>query len=573
MPGLSSNALRVLEARYLLRDEAGRHLEDWGGLCRRVAGGVAAAETAFGGDPEPVAERFARLLQERVFLPNSPTLMNAGTPLGQLAACFVLPIPDDLTGIFEAVKRMAVIHQSGGGTGFDFSRLRPAGDPVARSHGVASGPVSFIEVFDATTSVIKQGGRRRGANMGVLRMDHPDVRAFVAAKSEPGRLTNFNLSLAVGDAFFRAVEAGGSFDLVHPRDGKVVESLRAADLLDEVAAHAWAGGDPGLIFADAVNRENPTPALGPLEATNPCGELPLLANEACNLGSIRIDAFVRDGRLDEDGLDACVDDAVRFLDDVIEASRYPFPEIEATVRGNRKIGLGVMGFADLLVDLGIPYDDDRAVGLADRVMGRVRQRAEAASARLAEERGVFPNWEGSSVARRGLRLRNATVTSIAPTGTLSILADCSSGIEPYFGLAFVRHVLDGAELPETNRRFEEALRGSGVWSEDLLAEVRARGSARDVSGVPEAVQRLFPVASDLPGERHLAIQEAFQRRVDNAVSKTVNLPAGATPQDVRDIYLSAWRRGLKGVTVFREGATAGAALTLGATGCIDDSCP
>ncbi len=573
MPELSSNAHRVLEARYLLRDEAGRSLEDWGGLCRRVAGGVAAAEAAFGGDPEPVAERFCRLLQERVFLPNSPTLMNAGTPLGQLAACFVLPVPDDLTGIFEAVKRMAVIHQSGGGTGFDFSRLRPAGDPVARSHGVASGPVSFIEVFDATTSVIKQGGRRRGANMGVLRMDHPDVRAFVAAKSEPGRLTNFNLSLAVGDAFFRAAEAGGSFDLVHPRDGKVVESLRAADLLDEVAAHAWASGDPGLIFADAVNRENPTPALGSLEATNPCGELPLLANEACNLGSIRVDAFVRDGRLDEAALDACVDDAVRFLDDVIEGSRYPFPEIETTVRGNRKIGLGVMGFADLLVDLGIPYDNDRAVGLADRVMGRVRQRAELASGRLAEERGVFPNWEGSSVASRGLRLRNATVTSIAPTGTLSILADCSSGIEPYFGLAFVRHVLDGAELPETNRRFEEALRGSGAWSEDLLAEVRARGSARAVPGVPEAVQRLFPVASDLSGERHLAIQEAFQRRVDNAVSKTVNLPAAATPQDVRDIYVSAWRRGLKGVTVFREGATAGAALTRGATGCIDDSCP
>jgi ribonucleoside-diphosphate reductase alpha chain len=520
-----------------------------------------------------VADRFSRLLQERVFLPNSPTLMNAGTPLGQLAACFVLPVPDDLTGIFEAVKRMAVIHQSGGGTGFDFSRLRPAGDPVARSHGVASGPVSFIEVFDATTSVIKQGGRRRGANMGVLRMDHPDVRAFVEAKSESGHLTNFNLSLAVGDAFFQAVEAGGSFDLVHPRDGKVVESLRAAHLLDEVAAHAWAGGDPGLIFADAVNRENPTPALGALEATNPCGELPLLPNEACNLGSIRVSAFVREGRLDEAALDACVDDAVRFLDDVIEASRYPFPEIEAMVRGNRKIGLGVMGFADLLVDLGIPYDDDRAVGLADRVMGRVRQRAEVASARLAEERGVFPNWEGSSVAGRGLRLRNATVTSIAPTGTLSILADCSSGIEPYFGLAFVRHVLDGAELPETNRRFEQALRRSGVRSDDLLAEVRARGSARDVPGVPEAVRRLFPVASDLSGERHLAIQEAFQRRVDNAVSKTVNLPAGATPQDVRDIYLSAWRRGLKGVTVFRQGATAGAALTRGATGCIDDSCP
>jgi ribonucleoside-diphosphate reductase alpha chain len=584
MRELSANALRVLEARYLARDEAGRLVEDWPGLCRRVARGVAAAEEELGGEADRAEEAFAGALLRREFLPNSPALMNAGTPLGQLAACFVLPVADDLESIFEAVKRMAVIHQSGGGTGFDFSRLRPAGDVVQRTHGVASGPVSFIGVFDATTSVIKQGGRRRGANMGVLRVDHPDVMEFVRAKVRPDRLTNFNLSVATTDAFWRAVESRGRFDLVHPRDGKLVRSVDARDLLEEIAERAWATGDPGVIFLDAMNADNPTPELGRFEATNPCGELPLLANEACNLGSIRLDAFARDGEIDFDRLDACVDLAVRFLDDVVEVSRHPFPEIAATVRGNRKIGLGVMGFADLCVDLGVPYDGDEAVALAEHVMARVRARAELASARLAEERGTFPNWPGSLPARRGQRLRNATVTSIAPTGTLSILADCSSGIEPYFALAYVRHVLEGARLHETNDRFEDALRRSGAWSEDLVAEVRERGSVRGIAAVPESVRRLFPIASDVPAERHLAIQQAFQRHVDNAVSKTINLPAGATPRDVRDIYVSAWRRGLKGVTVFREGAKGSAVLVRGAAGeievpadhaggCSDTRCP
>ena len=582
MRPLSPNARRVLEARYLERDADGRLAEDWEGLCRRVAHGVAAAERVFAGDAERMEERFCEALRERRFLPNSPTLMNAGTELGQLAACFVLPVEDDLAAIFEAVKRMAVIHQTGGGTGFDFSRLRPAGDMVQRTHGVASGPVSFIAVFDATTSVIKQGGRRRGANMGVLRVDHPDVLAFVRAKAQPDRLTNFNLSLTTPDAFWQAVEAGRSWDLVHPRDGKVVRSLDARELLDEIALQAWASGDPGVIFLDAVNRANPTPQLGALEATNPCGELPLLANEACNLGSLRLDAFAREGRVDWDALDAAVDLAVRFLDDAIEVSRYPFPEIEAAVRGNRKIGLGVMGFADLLVDLGIPYDADEAVRFAERLMARIRARADAASAALAQERGDFPSWPGSLLAAAGRRARNATTTSIAPTGTLSILADCAGGIEPFFALAFVRHVLDGARLAETNPRFEAALRRAGAWSEDLVAEVRHRGSAREVAAVPEAVRRLFPIASDLPPERHLAIQQAFQRHVDNAVSKTINLPASATAADVREIYLSAWRRGLKGVTVFREGAKGAAVLVRGseleagpeqAAGCREDRCP
>ena len=527
---------------------------------------MAQAEIAFGGRPEAVAERFGTLLRERVFLPNSPTLMNAGTASGQLSACFVLPVADTLESIFEAAKRMAVIHQSGGGTGFSFSRIRPAGDLVQGSPGVASGPLAFLGVFDAATGVVRQGGRRRGANMGVLRVDHPDVLAFVHSKSRADRITTCNLSVGVTDAFLAAAIRGGSHDLVNPRDGKVVRSVDASALLDEIAGCAWACGDPGVLFLDAIARDNPTPEAGPLDATNPCGELPLLANESCNLGSLRLDAFASESGIDWPGLDEAVDTAVRFLDDVIEVSRYPFPEIAAATRANRKIGLGVMGFADLLVDLGIPYDSRAAVDLADRLMGRIRARAERASERLAEERGVFPHFEGSLPARRGRRLRNATVTSIAPTGTLSILADCSSGIEPYFALAFTRHVLDGERLPEMNPRLARVLSETGAGGPALLERVRQGGSARGVEAMPEAIQRLFPTAGDIAPEAHLDIQQAFQRHVDNAVSKTINLPGDARPEDVRSIYLSAWQRGLKGVTVFREGCKGAAVLVRGAEG-------
>ena len=566
MGELSPNAQRVLGARYLRRDAAGGLLEGFEGLCERVARAVARAEEAFAGDVEAMAERFCAALLRREFLPNSPTLMNAGTDSGQLSACFVLPVEDSLESIFESVKRMAVIHQSGGGTGFSFSRLRPAGDLVQGTHGVASGPVSFLGVFDAATSVIVQGGRRRGANMGVLRADHPDVFDFVRVKLDPERITNFNLSVSAPDAFFRAVDSGGTFDLTNPRDGKVMRSVAARGLLDAIAEAAWAGGDPGLIFEDAVERENPTPARGRLEATNPCGELPLLPHESCNLGSLALPAFVKDGALDWERLDAAVDLAVRFLDDVIEVSVWPFPEIGEVTRANRKIGLGVMGFADLLVDLDVAYDSPEGEAVAERVMSRIRARAERASAGLAEERGVFPSWGGSRAQQRRLRLRNATVTSIAPTGTLSILAGCSGGIEPLFALAYVRHVLDGERLPETNPRFEAALRRAGAFGEDVLAEVRATGSARGNRSVPEDLQRLFPTASDVTPERHLAIQAAFQRHVDNAVSKTINLPADATPDDVREIYRSAWRLGLKGITVFREGCKGRAVLVRGGAG-------
>jgi ribonucleoside-diphosphate reductase alpha chain len=567
MQALTANARRVLEARYLARGPEGTLLEDWQGLCHRVAACVAAVEKEWGGDVGRHEEAFFNAIVRREFLPNSPTLMNAGSALGQLAACFVLPVEDTLDSVFEALRQMAVIHQSGGGTGFSFSSLRPAGDLVQGTLGVASGPVAFMGVFDAATSVVKQGGRRRGANMGVLRVDHPDVVEFIRAKTDRGQLSNFNVSLSTPDSFWHAVETGTDFELVNPRDGRVVRRLDARWLLDEIARYAWATGDPGVLFIDAVNRANPTPQLGPLAATNPCGELPLLPNEACNLGSLRLDAFVRDGRIDWDRLDLAVDLAVRFLDDVIEASRYPFPAITAQVRGNRKIGLGVMGFADLLVELAIPYDDPAASALAEQLMARIHGRAEAASARLAGDRGVFPHWEGSRAAARGLRLRNATVTSIAPTGTISILADCAGGVEPFFALAFVRHVLDGARLPETKPRFAAALRRAGVLDEDLLARVRAEGSARRIPGIPPPVARLFPTAYDIAPERHLDVQQAFQKHVDNAVSKTVNLPEAATPDEVRAIYLSAWRRGLKGVTVFREGSKgAEAVLVRGSSG-------
>lgn len=560
MTRLSENARRVLEARYLLRDEHNVLVEDFEALCARVAGAVAEAERESGVDLPALAESFRGALSRREFLPNSPTLMNAGTPVGQLAACFVLPVEDTLESIFEAVKRMAGIHQSGGGTGFDFSRLRPAGDVVRATHGIASGPVSFLSVFDAATGVVKQGGRRRGANMGVLRVDHPDVREFVAVKEDPTRCTNFNLSVTTTDAFWRAVEAGGAWPLVSPRTGRATGRVDARGLLREISRHAWESGDPGVIFLDAVNRANPTPKLGSLAATNPCGELPLLPWEACNLGSLRLDAFAANGTIDWDRLDAAVSLAVRFLDDVIEVSEYPYPEISAITRANRKIGLGVMGFADLLVDLGIAYDSPEAVRTAERVMGRIHARAEAASVALAEERGVFVNFAGSRAQARGLRMRNATVTSIAPTGTLSILAGCAGGIEPFFALSFVRHVLDGQRLAETNERFEVALRQAGAYGEDLLAEVRARGSVRAVAAAPESIKRLFPTAMDLSPAWHLAIQEAFQRHVDNAVSKTINLPADTTPEQIEAIYRDAWRRGLKGVTVFREGCKGAAAV-------------
>jgi ribonucleoside-diphosphate reductase alpha chain len=561
MTRLTENALHVLERRYLLRDEGGEVIETPEALFRRVARAVAEAEPAEARGR--MAERFEARMASLEFLPNSPTLMNAGREHGQLAACFVLPVEDDLAAIFDALKWAALIHQSGGGTGFAFSRLRPRGDVVKTTHGVASGPVSFMRVYDAATEIIKQGGVRRGANMAVLAAWHPDVLEFVDAKREAG-LENFNLSVAAPDALFRAAAEEARWALRHPRTGEVVRTVDARELVDRIAAGAWASGEPGLVFVDRVEAANPTPDAGRFEAVNPCGEQPLLPFEACTLGSVNLARFERGGRLDHDALGACVRDGVRFLDDVLDVNAWPLPQIAEITRRNRKIGLGVMGFADLLVRLGVPYDAPEALAVADEVMGLVRREAHAASEALAAERGGFPGFRTCALARDGAApRRNATVTTIAPTGTLALIAGCSSGIEPLFALAYVRRALDRAELKEEHPLLAEALRASGA--EEALSAIRAMGRARGVAGVPEAVGRVFATAYDVAPDAHVRMQAAFQRHTDNGVSKTVNLPRHATVEDVAGAYRLAFELGCKGITVYRDGSRERQVLTSGAT--------
>jgi ribonucleoside-diphosphate reductase alpha chain len=564
---LSANALRVLEARYLLRDAERRVIETPAQLFERVARAVAEAETEFGGEGAAYwAERFHARMVAREFLPNSPTLMNAGTALGQLSACFVLPIADTMESIFEAIKNMALVQRTGGGTGFSFSALRPRGDVVASTGGEASGPVSFMRIFDCATANIKQGGKRRGANMGVLAVEHPDILEFVAAKREPGALANFNTSVSATDAFLRAAAARADYELVNPRTGKVCRRLNAGAVFDAIAEAAWESGDPGMLFRDAIERANPAPHLGRIEATNPCGEVPLLAYESCTLGSVNVARFVRGadgaGTFDWERLAQVAADAVRFLDDVIEVNRYPLPEIGQATRRTRKIGLGVMGFADALIRLGIGYDSDAAVDFAAQLMRALAEAAARASALLADSRGAYPAWSEQAA---GPRMRNATRTAIAPTGTIGIIAGTSASIEPLFALAYRRtNVLGGQTLEEVSPLFAEALERRGLDAARILAEVREKGRLANVPGVPEELKRLFVTALEIPPERHLAIQAAFQRHVDNAVSKTINLPREATPQDVARIYRRAWELGLKGITVYRYGAKPAQVLELGA---------
>ncbi|MBN2131521.1 MAG: adenosylcobalamin-dependent ribonucleoside-diphosphate reductase [Sedimentisphaerales bacterium] len=570
---LPVNTMAVLRRRYLLKDDDRHITETPCALFRRVAHHVARAEVNYASGPAAaeVEERFYRMMRRREFLPNSPTLMNAGTPLGQLAACFVLPVADSITEIFEALASMARIHQTGGGTGFDFSHLRPRGDLVRSTKGRASGPVSFMSVFDKATEVIVQGGKRRGANMGVLRCDHPDVVDFVEAKTQRGAFENFNLSVGVTNGFMRAVRAGRSFALVSPRTGRKARTIDARALFDLIVNAAWRTGDPGLIFLDHVNRHNPTPELGRIEATNPCGEVPLLPNESCVLGSINLGRMVTDkergkgaspATVDWDKLRETICSGVRFLDDVLETNKFPLEPIETATRGNRKIGLGVMGFADMLIRLGIPYDTDDAVKFASRLMRFVHEESLAASQALAEQRGVFPNFERSIHAPAGRSLRNATVNTIAPTGTISIIAGCSSGIEPLFAVSFVRNVLSGTRLFETHPLFETVARDRGFHSRDLLAEVARHRSLRDIRGIPNDVKRLFVTAFDVTPSQHLKIQAAFQKYTDNAVSKTINLPSDATVQEVRDIYLEAHRLKCKGITVYRYGSRSDQVLSI-----------
>jgi ribonucleoside-diphosphate reductase alpha chain len=565
------NAMKVLEARYLRRDPTGKIAEKPEQLFHRVASAVAAAELNWGGPAasEYWAERFYNVLSALDFLPNSPTLMNAGTDLGQLSACFVLPVEDSLEGIFDSLKQMALVQKTGGGTGFSFSHLRPQGDIVVSTGGESSGPVSFMKIFDCATEHIRQGGKRRGANMAVLRVDHPDILDFVRAKREPGVLENFNLSVGATDRFMEAVRKNEAYELIHPHTGRSVSRTSARGVFEAIVESAWLTGDPGLIFLDAVNAANPTPGLGAIEATNPCGEVPLLAFESCNLGSINLSHMTQSGAdtpsIDWEKLRGIVPVAVRFLDDVVEVNRYPDPRFAAMARGNRKIGLGVMGFADLLIQLGVSYASEQALETGKLVMRAIAEEARSASRKLAEERGGFPNYRRSIYAATGEPIRNATRTSVAPTGTISILANTSASIEPLFAVAYRRtHVLSGATLTEVHPLFVSYLERQGLRSEPVIAEVLSKGRLAEVEGLPAEAKRLFVTALEIAPEHHLAMQAVFQESVDNAVSKTVNLPEEATKETIASAYQLAWERKLKGITVFRYGSKGSQVLELGA---------
>jgi ribonucleoside-diphosphate reductase alpha chain len=567
---LSENALRVLERRYLKKDKKGNIIEAPGEMFRRVAQAVAAAELIYNpkADAKGWEEEFYRVMADLEFLPNSPTLMNAGRELGQLSACFVLPIEDSMESIFEAVKNTALIHKSGGGTGFSFSRLRPERDRVGSTGGVASGPVSFMRTFDVATDVIKQGGTRRGANMAILSVDHPDIMEFITAKEDLASLTNFNISVAVSNRFMEAVEAGDDYNLINPRTREVVAKLNAGEVFDKIVALAWKTGDPGIVFLDRINKDNPTPHLGSIESTNPCGEQPLLPYESCNLGSINLARMLKkvNGAKDIDysKLAGTVKTAVRFLDNVIDVNRFPLPEIDEMTKKTRKVGLGVMGFADMLIQLGIPYNSEKALEVASEIMQFVSDEAEKASAAMAEERGAFPACEGSVYdVVGGPRLRNASCTTIAPTGTLSLIAGCSSGIEPLFALSYTRNILDGTRLVEVNPYFEEAARQGGFYSGELMQKLADGAHLGDMDGVPEESKRIFVTAHEIDAKWHVRMQAAFQKHTHNAVSKTVNFPREATREDVANVYRMAYKEGLKGITIYRDGSREGQVLTTG----------
>jgi ribonucleoside-diphosphate reductase alpha chain len=607
---LSINAVKTLEARYLLKDEEGKIIETPGQMFRRVATHVGIVELLYDymkfqrdgtvaekGKKMPVSglmptqievlnrafnhlvnegqlkgtfeefmnfvqtkpttamdtiDKYEQIMRNLEYVPNSPTMMNAGARLGQLSACFVLPVADSIEDIFDALKYQAMIHKSGGGTGFSFSRLRAKDDLVGSTKGVASGPVSFMKIFDTTTDVIKQGGKRRGANMGILQFDHPDIMDFIMSKdSENTILSNFNISVGMTDEFFEKLDADDYIDLRNPRSGKTVNRIKARTMWETIINKAWQTADPGLIFLDEINRKNPVRHIADIEATNPCGEQPLLPYESCNLGSINLSKFIKDGEVDYERLREVIRLSTRFLDDVVDANKFPVDKIEEMTRKTRKIGLGYMGFADMLLMLGIPYNSGAALEMGEKVMSFLQEESHMESERLAEERFVFPGWYGSTYQEQGIKMRNSTTTTIAPTGTISIIANCSSSIEPLFALAFVRHVLNGQELMEVNNHFENALKAKNIYSEDLMHEVARTGNLHEIDLDPE-IKRVFVTAHEIEPEWHVLMQATFQRYCDSGVSKTINLPSDASPDDIAKAYRLAKDLHCKGITVYRD---------------------
>lgn len=567
VPELSFNALKVLERRYLLKDELGKIIETPQEMFRRVASFIAHVDLLYdkNTDVDRLEEDFYHLMANLEFLPNSPTLMNAGTSMNQLSACFVLPVPDSVEGIFNTLKYMALIHKSGGGVGFSFSNLRPQGDVVRSTKGIASGPLSFMRIFDVATEVIKQGGRRRGANMAIMNVNHPDVLDFIKAKEMEGPLSNFNLSVGVDDQFMQAVKEGEPYDLVNPRNQEVVKSLSAREVFDFMVEMAWKSGDPGIIFLDQINHTHPVSHLGRINATNPCGEQPLLDYESCNLGSVNLARMVKDGKFLWDKLDFVVKTAVHFLDNVIDANLFPLKEIETQSLKTRKLGLGVMGFAEMLIMMGIPYNTPKALEWARRIMRFISKNSREASAGLGTKRGSFPAFKGSKWHREGFNaMRNATTTTIAPAGTLSIIAGVSSGIEPLFAVCYIREVMEGTQLLEVNGLFEKIARERGFYTTELMMKIARRHSLQGLNEVPPDIKNLFVTAHQMDPQWHVEIQAAFQEFVDNGVSKTVNLPGEAPPQDVKAVFILAHQLKCKGITVYRYGSREKQVLNIGA---------
>jgi len=557
---LTENAIKVLEKRYLIKDENGKTIETPEQLFERVAKAVSLADFTYNNDADisTVEKEFYNVMYSLDFLPNSPTLMNAGRPLGQLSACFVLPIKDSMEEIFETIKQAAIIHKSGGGTGFSFSRIRPKGATVNSTGGVASGPISFMKVFNAATEAVKQGGTRRGANMGILRVDHPDILEFITCKQDNAEITNFNISIGVTEKFMNAVETDSEYDLIDPHTQKCVGSLCAKEVFDTIVQSAWQNGEPGIIFLDRLNRDNVIPSAGEIESTNPCGEQPLLPYESCNLGSVNLANMLNcsNGKygIDYDKLKHTVHTAVHFLDNVIDINKYPLDIIDKTTKASRKIGLGVMGFADMLFMLQISYCSEEAIKIAEEIMEFIHAQAKKKSIELATIRGVFPLFKSSTYESSSLMLRNATVTTIAPTGTLSIIAGVSSGIEPIFALSYIRNVMDNTEMVEVNHFFKQTLIDNGIYSDELMKEIAKNGDLHGINAVPDYLKEIFVTAHDVSPIWHIKMQSAFQKFTDNAVSKTVNFKNEASHDDVKEVYLLAYELGCKGVTIYRDGS-------------------